>query len=301
MLSLEGSLPTKPILGGFVICRPTPIGDANRKEVGIRLMSDLHIGSLQVNYRLIQKELEEARKNGDRICINGDVFDAILVADRKRFSPDALHPRLHGRRDILNSAIEWGVEMLGPFADFIDVVGIGNHESAVEKHHSMDPVRILVYELAKAVSKERKSHVVHYGGYTGFVDYRFANNRWVLYYHHGSGGSSPVTKGMIDFNRKDVFVDADCIWMGHKHNRWNASLEKISCPLSGNSPNVKIVRHVMTGSYMKTYVGQSQESLRKHGRRTNYAADMGLAPQGQGGARVVLKKSRNFIEARVVQ
>jgi hypothetical protein len=281
------------------------------KEFGIQLMSDLHIGAPQVNYKLIQRELENASKSGDRICINGDVFDAIIAGDHKRFTPDSIHPRLFGRKDTLNAAIEWGVELLGPYGQWIDMVGIGNHESAVEKYHAMDPVRILIYELSKLLPKEHKKHVIHYGGYTGFVDYRIPESgkqasRWVLYYHHGSGGASPVTKGMIDFNRKDTFVDADCIWMGHKHNRWNASSEKISCPLaSSKGPIVKVVRHVMTGSYMKTYVAQTQQSLKKHGRRTSYAADAGLSPQGQGGARVILKRcwasDGAYVKASVVQ
>lgn len=285
-----------------MVCRPEPLEMELGAEAGLTLMSDLHIGAPQVNYKLIQRELSDASKRNDRILINGDVFDAILSSDRKRFTPDCLHPRLQGRRDILNSAIEWAVDLLKPYAHQIDLIGIGNHESALEKHHSFEPVSVLVYEL------NRDGGNVHYGGYTGFVDYRIRSfksrahsRRWVLYYHHGSGGASPVTKGMIDFNRKDVFVNADCIWMGHKHNRWNASTERISCPESGHHVKMSQVRHVMTGAYFNTYVGQSQQSLREHGRRTNYAADAGLAPQGQGGARVVFRNTYNGLEVRVNQ
>jgi hypothetical protein len=296
----------KPILGGFVICRPKPVMIGS----GIHLMSDLHIGAPQVNYTLIKKELRDAAEIGDRIVLNGDIFDGILASDRKRFAPDCLHPRLHGRKDILNAAIDWAVELLSPYAHLIDMIGVGNHETALEKHHNVDAARILVYDLTRKLPKQHKDHVIHYGGYTGFIDYRVKSltkkktisvGRWVLYYHHGSGGSAPVTKGMIDFNRKDTWIDADCIWLGHKHNRWNASLEKLSCPLQGDAPDTKEVRHIMTGAYMKTYVGQSQKSLRKHGRRSNYAADAGLGPQGQGGARVAFGRRHNGFSVTVTQ
>lgn len=291
----------KTVLGGFVTCRPKPIELKIGGEQGLTLMSDLHIGAPNVNYRLIERELKNARKRNDRILINGDVFDAILHSDGKRFTPDCLHPRLQGRRDVLNTAIEWAVEILQQYTDLLDVIGIGNHETALEKHHSLDPVRVLVYELGRKLTKPHQDHVIHYGGYCGFVDYRVGGCRWVLYYHHGSGGSSYGNKGVADYGKKSTFVDADCIWMGHKHNRWNAHVQRISCPKSGQGPLIQDVRYVMTGAYMHTYTGQSQLSLKKHGRRTNYAADLGCPPQGQGGARVVLKRTRYGLEARVEQ
>ena len=305
----------KIVLGGMVICRPAPLAYGNGTVCGFTLMSDLHIGAANIDYRRIEKELETAKEKGDRILINGDVFDLILPKDHKRFTPDVLHPRLRGRRDIINEVIKMGLEMLGPYANQIDMVGLGNHETSTESYHSIDPLKLLVYELEKIVAEsDNKEHVVHYGGYTGFVDYRFryitkkgdeakGGQRWVVYYHHGSGGAAPVTKGMIDFNRKDVFIDSDVIWMGHKHNRLTSHVEKLSCPLLGRQPKTKDVRHIMTGSYQKTYVAQSQASVRKYGRRSNYAADQGMAPQGKGGARVELHfpPSQDLYEMKVIQ
>jgi hypothetical protein len=37
-------------------------------------------------------------------------------------------------------------------------------------------------------------------------------------YNHGSGGSAPVTRGLIQTNRQAVFLpDADIVWNGHNH------------------------------------------------------------------------------------
>lgn len=283
-----------------MVCRPAPIPYQTGWTQGFTLMSDLHIGASNVDYALIKRELAEAVESGDRILLNGDVFDAIVAHD-KRFTPDVLHKRLRGRRDVLNGALDWAVELLSPAAGLVDVIGIGNHEETVSKYSGIDMNKLLVHELQK---KAPDGHKVHFGGYTGFVDYRFAkpvmgggenrSRRFVLYYHHGAGGGgAPVTRGMLDLSRKGSWVNADVIWLGHKHYRTTGAVETISCPNQGDRILSREVRHVMTGSYFVTYQGQSQDSYARVGRRSNYAADAGLAPQGRGGARVELKFTSN--------
>lgn len=178
--------------------------------------------------------------------------------------------------------------------------------TALEKYHSFDPIQALLWELEKVKGRD-KSHHINYGGYMGFMDYRFRHkgqvdkgkapgeskgSRLSIYHHHGGGSNAPVTKGMIDFNRRDTYVDADIIWLGHKHNRFTSHVRKLSCPLMGDQPNTKEVRHIMTGAYVDTYVGQSQRSIKKDGRRSSWAADMGFSPQGKGGARVEVTPNR---------
>jgi len=281
--------------GGMHICRPAPIYAEPMVDYGLTLMSDLHIGAAGNDYQRIESELAAAKKAGDRILINGDVFDLILPKDHKRFNLSVLHKRIR-RVDILNACLEWAEEIFAPYADLIDMIGLGNHETAAEVHHSVDMVAMLIDRLS--VHKKNKEHVIHYGGYTGFVDYRFrrknssnasrGSRRYVIYYHHGSGGDAPVTKGMIDFNRKH-WVRSDLLWMGHKHNKIGAVIRTMRCPLEGDQPVMEEQRQVFTGAYYHTYQGQTQASVKQHGRQSNYAADKGLAPQGMGGARVVVR------------
>ncbi len=289
------------IRGGLVICRPMPVlFEEFGQTLGHTKMSDLHIGAVNTDYDLISQEIQTAKDKGDRVCINGDVFDFILPSDRKRFTTDALHPRLYGKKDIVNAVIPWAVEIFAPIVDQIDGIGCGNHETSMEKYHSLDPIKALIYELEKL--RTNKRHVIHHMGYTGFLDYRYRyqskvqraktnsnSYRLSMFYHHGGGGAAPVTKGMIDFNRKDTYVDADVIWLGHKHNRFTSHVRKLSCPDHGDQPKIRDVRHIMTGAYFDTYVGQSQESIKKDGRRASWAADAGFSPQGKGGARLEVR------------
>lgn len=305
------SIDEQLVLGGMHICRPKPfkIDKPSEEPIGLRLMSDLHIGAAHVDYALIKEELDDAAWNQDRILLNGDVFDMILPKDTKRYKPSTVHPRIARRDDQVDAAVDWGVELLGPVAHLIDMIGTGNHEAVITHYHSTDPILRLLVRLEMIAKERDPEHVIHYGGYTGFVDYRLrartkgkGGSRWVLYYHHGSGGAAPVTKGLIDFNRKDVFIDADMIWMGHRHHRLQVAVEKLRCPQLGDEPDVRSVRHLQTGAYFQTYRGQSQSSVRQHGRISNYAADMGLAPGGRGGARVLLKLKRgDKVEVSITQ
>jgi len=246
------------------------------------------MGASNTDHDAIAAELKEAHTNGDRINVNGDVFDCILPKDHKRFNPDVLHPHLQGRRDVLDAALEMAVDIYGPYADQIDVVGIGNHESAVEKYHSTDMIARFIRHL------NRKGGKVKYGGYGGFIDYRMKRKnhgvRLVIYYHHGGGGSAPVTKGMIDFNRKGTWVDSDVVWLGHKHNKIvDTTPLRMRCPKDGDQAIFDQQVFVMTGGYMDNYSGQTHEDVMAHGRRAPYASDWGLAPQAKGGVRLLVK------------
>lgn len=255
---------------------------------GIWFGADFHIGAANVDYAWLASDLEEARENGDRICIFGDVFDAILPKDHKRFKPEALHARVRQSSTVLDEALDWAEEILSPYADLIDVIGLGNHESAVEKYHGTDMVARLIRRLQRYVTAE--GHSIRYGGYTGFVDYRFTylpenrnTRRLVVYYHHGGGGAAPVTKGMIDFSRKASFIDADCVVLGHKHNKIaDVGAMRLSCPMEGDEPATRQQVFVMTGSYMDTY----------QAGRGGYASDWGLAPQAKGGVRLLVHFGR---------
>ena len=263
------------------------------EPLGITLMSDLHIDSAHTDLSAIRRELDEARENGDRVLINGDVFDAILPSDRKRYTPVASRPELRGRIDVLNASIELAHDLLLPYADLIDMIGIGNHEASMEKHHSVDMVALLVDKLNAA-----KGADINYGGYTGFVEYVVplsgSSRRLVIYYHHGGGGAAAVTKGIIDFNRKAVFVDSDVVWLGHKHNRiTDTGGCRLSLPKSGDSPALCQQVAVMTGGYMDHHKGQTQAEMKRKGRMASYASDWGLAPQWKGGARLLVSWDRN--------
>jgi len=252
------------------------------------LMSDLHIGGLHVDYKLIDKELADAKKRGAKILINGDVFDAVLPGDRKRYRANNLHPRLYeAGDDMLGESIRWAYEILAPYKDDIIMIGDGNHDDAVARYHHIEPVKHLVVMLNGADGN------IQYGGYHGFIHIQlqpFTDSHYghyVIHYHHGAGGAAPVTKGAITFSRAAMWIEgADAIWRGHTHHRQAGRDNKITFNKSVVVPENRVMtRDVLTlrtGSYFDTYVGTTSEQLLKHGRKDSYAAlwDSPTLPKG---------------------
>jgi hypothetical protein len=185
----------------------------------LALFSDLHLEANDTDQDQLKKDLEEAAGLDARILINGDLVDMILPSDQKRHtaSRDISH-----RDDKLNEITQVAYEMLLPVVDYIDVIGAGNHEAAVAKYHHFDIIGALVVMLNMQRSKTLPP--IHRAGYQGYIRYMLhpedepaRTTAFTIYHHHGSGGSAPVTKGMIDFNRIIYSHDADLWWMGHKH------------------------------------------------------------------------------------
>ena len=268
--------------GGFHVCHPRPL----RPPQGLALLSDLHIGGSHTDYTALEAELSDARQRGDRVLINGDLFDLILPGDKKRYRPSDIHPRLQGCNDLVNKAVDWAYELLSPVAEQLDLIGQGNHESACEQHHSTDPILLLVDRLNSDLAYSRSPHRVAYGGYSGFVVYR---PHLTLYYHHGWGKGASPSAGAGDLNRVLQTVEGvDLVWLGHRHCRMSVQVSRISPPSRGHGLVTRPIHLVRTGSYVRAHWPSSPEQVRKSGRQASYAVDAGLAPTGLGGTRVLV-------------
>ena len=264
----------------------TVIEHKTGKDLKLMLMSDLHIGALHNDYDRIESDLKRAKDCGALIAINGDVFDMILPGDRKRFRTNNLHPRMYqSGDDMIGESIRWALEILEPYKDRIIMIGDGNHDDAVARFHHIEPVKQLVIML------NGKNGKIKYGGYHGWLhfifDYGDDRGHYVINYHHGAGGSAPVTKGAITFSRANMWIEgADAIWRGHTHTLQAGRDAKIGYNIMARSLESRIkhrtVLTIRTGSYMDTYAGTTSDDLLKHGRKDSYGAiqDYGALPKG---------------------
>lgn len=252
---------------------------SNLERFYFYLLSDLHIGSSSLNYYRLNKTLEEARSLNARILINGDVFDGILPKDMKRFQPSVLDRELQGMDDILSAVIDKGVRILEPYADLIDVIGIGNHEDSILRHHNIN----LVGSKGCLIDRlNAKGGNIKYGGYTGYLTYtfwrmksksHFSSTKFVIQYHHGAGGSAIVTKGILNLARASASNEgADIIWQAHKHNIIGNVNIKTFAQNSGNV-DFREERWIMTGAF-QNYTENS------------FAVRQDMKPQPHGGVKV---------------
>lgn len=189
------------------------------------LRSDAHHDAVACDRDLEMKHLLEAKKRGAYIMDIGDLFDCMQGRYDKRSDRSALREEYqHG--PYLNRLIDVAAERYSPFANNWLLMSRGNHETAIAKHNDFDLTEQLYARL-----KTNAPHL-QLGTYAGFVRLRMRRHTnscctVTIAYHHGFGGSAPVTRGVIQSNRMAIsYPDADIVWSGHTHTEFYVSLAR---------------------------------------------------------------------------
>ena len=215
--------------------------------IKLALFSDVHFDSPDCDRETLKKHLDYCLKDGRYILINGDFFDMIILGDRKRATPH----HITNTDNQLNVKLNEAYEFLKPYQKNILFFGRGNHEESIMKYNGLD-----VLEMLTTMLNMGSEHKILYGNYTNFLRFTFKEkNRneynYDIYAHHGCGGSAPATKGMLDFGALAKGINADLIWLGHKHN----SLIDYSSPVMHIDRNGDVIlknrQCIETPSYQK--------------------------------------------------
>jgi len=190
--------------------------NANRDwEQWVLMTSDRHWDNPKSDRKLQKKHLNEALERNALIIDCGDLFCAMQGKYDPRSSKEDIRPE-HQTRSYLDSLVETATEWFKPYAKNFILIGQGNHETAILKRQETD----LTGRLCSALGVQK-------GMYSGFIKFNFdtplggCRHSYALFYHHGYGGDSPVTKGTIQTARMGImYPDADIIITGHTHNSW---------------------------------------------------------------------------------
>jgi hypothetical protein len=250
------------------------------------LCSDLHAESPSFDLARFKRDMDAARRINARVLINGDVFDAIPPGD-KRWTPTCVRKSLRGEDDLFDATTKWVGTLLEPYADLIEVIGIGNHERAWTKRHHSDPVGAVLQHLNRVLASQKSSHRIRHGGVAGFIlthlkfPMRQERNWGLLHrllYLHGAGGEAPVTKGLIDINRKATNFEYDAITFGHKHNRVFVD-DVVLCVTRNGRPYHRETKALPTGSYSRGWRLTSQDKPLSY----HYCEDWAASPKPLGG------------------
>lgn len=240
-------------------------------KFGYFLCSDLHIESQEHDRKLLVKEFDYAKKNGYDIFIGGDLFEFIMNGDRKRFNPSS--EKYYGEDTHINFAIDEAFKVLSPYAQNIKVVLCGNHETSVIKHHSIDPLTILIDRL-----NELDNTNIEYLGYSGYIRlrYTYANGRhcqsFDIHASHGTGGGAVITKGTINVNRQMTAHVANLYWSGHTHTKLVLPDDVCSYLDQNGVIKEKSRKGIITGSYVKP---THHENTRSRGKAKPYHVSYG--------------------------
>jgi len=205
---------TERIHRSLVVCRVNFEGPSN--PFYANLQSDWHWDNPKCLRKILRKHLEEAKKKNAPIFLNGDIFCAMQGKGDPRGSKSDIREE-HNKADYLNALVNTAAEWMAPYASNIVAIGEGNHETAVLKNKEFS----LIPALVGALNAKTGSNI-HAMGYGYWVKFKLnlANTRGSIntYITHGSGGGGPVTKGVIQTNRRAVYLpDANYIVSGHVH------------------------------------------------------------------------------------
>ena len=220
------------------------------------LIGDCHWDSPECYLGLLHKHLREAKDKGALIIDIGDFFDAISGREDPRGSKGTIRPE-HLGVNYLDRLVNWAAREFAEYADNFVYLGTGNHEQSITVRRETDLTARFVEKL-NALRKGKPP--IHRAGYTGWIRLMFENaNKSHRCSHsmkieHGTGGNSPVTKGVIQSARRSSRTEGATFFVsGHIHERWN--LESIVETLNGSTSRVEQhqLEHIQLGAYKRDF------------------------------------------------
>ncbi len=220
-------------------------------EQWVLLTGDRHWDNQHSDWSLQKKHLELAKERNAPVIDVGDFFCLMQGKYDRRKSSDALRP-IHRGEEYFDDVPNTAVDFFKPYAHQFAVLGYGNHETAIIKHHQTDILARFAYRL----NKETGSNV-QVGGYGGYIKLRFNSPHkrksvWLRYFH-GSGGGGRVTRGtLISQRNAEIYGDADIVVTGHIHERWRMEIVREKITDYGRMV-LKPQIHLCVSSYKQEY------------------------------------------------
>ena len=224
------------------------------KSAEYLLISDVHFDNPKCRRDVLKKHLDEAKRRGAKVLINGDFLCIMQGLTDKRHKKGDLRPE-HLGNNYFDLVVEEAVEWWAPYADILVWIGYGNHETSVIGKAEHDVLKAFV-----TLMNHTKGAKIQLGGYGGWLTFKMqaSPNRgatsFSMFHFHGSGGGGPVTKGVIQDNRIMSMTDgADVIWHGHVHELYHHVNTKAIFDTRHNTATWKNVHVIRTSTYKDEY------------------------------------------------
>ena len=237
------------------------------------LRSDAHHDNAHSNREAELRHLEEARDRNAGIIDVGDLFCAMQGKWDKRADRSAMREE-YQVGSYLDALVNVAAEHYAPFAPWWIAMSDGNHETSITRRHETR----LLERLVARLNGESGGQIQHMP-YSFYVKLTIGDGKrnavTPLLYHgfHGAGGGGPVTRGVIQTNRRAVSNPAaDVIHTGHVHEAWHVRVPAEFMRKSGK-PYIREASHVCTPGYKDEYSCGS-----------GWHVERGAAPKPMGAA-----------------
>ncbi len=232
-----------------------PMERTQKWEQWVLLSADRHFDNPKSDIKMQKKHLQRAVERNAFVLDFGDLFCAMQGKYDPRSCKDDLSPET-ANGTYIDSLVDEADKLFSPFAENIALLGYGNHETNVLKRHETDLTKRLVDRL------KTKNPDVLLGGYRGWIRLIFKDNTHSkainIYYTHGAGGNSPVTKGVISTNRRAVYLpDADIVCAGHIHEAWVVPITRTRLLQNGHEVTDEQT-HIQIPTYKEEFLGANK-------------------------------------------
>jgi predicted phosphodiesterase len=219
------------------------------------LISDVHFDSKKCNRAALKRTMDEAMEREAGILIFGDWLDVMGHKYDPRSGKSDIRAE-YATSNYFENVVDDSVAFLLPYASNLLLISQGNHELAVRKRHEIDLLSIMAYKL-----KAEAGWSGMIGGYEGWIQFRQRRNQHAaitrtMFFTHGTGGNSPVTRGTIATNRRQVNIDADIFVSGHIHTQWSMPINRRVLNDKGNE-ELREVLHLQLGTYKESHLDRN--------------------------------------------
>jgi hypothetical protein len=230
--------------------------ERNTDHIWMLLRSDAHHDNAHTDLEMERRHLEEAKRRDALILDNGDLHCAMQGRWDRRADRSAMRPE-YQFGNYLDRLVDEAVKFYGPYAPNWCMMGLGNHETAILKHHETNLTERVVERLKLEGAVNLQS--CGYAGWVRILIYapntRRSQSLWI-YRHHGYGGGGPVTRGTIQTSRMAVYLpDAQIVWTGHTHDQWIMPIERYRVT-HADSPYLDRQVHIRTPGYKDEFSPQ---------------------------------------------
>ena len=239
---------------------------SSRTEVfKIYPLGDVHVGALNCAEKQFKRVINEIRDDPNAYWFGGgDLLDAIILQDSKRFDPavlpdwmltgdpDAVRKKIS---DMIDAQKERVIDMLKPIKDKCIGLLEGNHEHSIMKNHN----RNLMNDLCKGLGVDDLTDCCFIrlrftrqtcNGKTPVVNIR-------MFATHGFGGGRTAGAEPNHLSRLALDKDCEIVLRGHSHTQHILPpIARLSIPtggLLGVEPIAWTLRAANWGCYLRTY------------------------------------------------
>ena len=239
--------------------------DQETKPIEFLLRSDAHHDNAHTDIDMERRHLQEAVRRGALIADNGDLHCAMQGRWDRRADRSALRPE-YQYGNYLDRLVDEAVSFYEPYRANWVMMGLGNHETAILKHHETNLTERTVERLK--VTGATNLQAFGYAGWIRIVIHspscRRSGSLWI-YHHHGYGGGGAVTRGVIQTNRMAVYLpDANIVWTGHTHDHWMVPIERYRVT-NHDRPYTDRQVHVRTAGYKDEFTPQEGWTVERGG------------------------------------